>query len=177
MLAEQEGDFDATSRFAIAWFRQHGYGNGQFGSADSLARARGTAVDAMARAGIIRSGGGKVALIRPGDLPLDYDPLNDQHISAWEVVHHLVRIVGDAGIGAAGRFLAKVDSRTDATVDTDLAKELAFLLFAIAEDNGWIKEAVAFNELGTAWTDIVAASRQRQTTHVQFGLGYETEDD
>jgi putative DNA methylase len=177
VLAEQEGDFDATTRFAIAWFRQHGYGNGLFGDADNLARARGTAVDAIARAGTLRSGGGKVGLIRPADLPLDYDPLNDQHISAWEVVHHLVRIVGDAGIGAAGRFLAKVESRPDAAVDPDLAKELAFLLFAIAEDNGWTKEAVAFNELGTAWTDIVAASRDRTPTHEQASLDYDEEDD
>ena len=29
VLNEQEGDFDATSRFAIAWYRQHGYGVGQ----------------------------------------------------------------------------------------------------------------------------------------------------
>ena len=30
VLNEQEGDFDSTSRFAIAWYRQHGYGIGNF---------------------------------------------------------------------------------------------------------------------------------------------------
>jgi putative DNA methylase len=29
VLSEQEGDFDDTTRFALAWYRQHGYGTGQ----------------------------------------------------------------------------------------------------------------------------------------------------
>jgi len=28
-LAEQEGDFDADSRWALAWFEQHGFGDGE----------------------------------------------------------------------------------------------------------------------------------------------------
>ena len=32
VLNEQEGDFDATTRFAIAWYRQHGYDAGASGS-------------------------------------------------------------------------------------------------------------------------------------------------
>lgn len=51
VLNEQEGDFDATSRFAIAWYRQHGYGTGTFGDANNLANARNTTVEAMDRGG------------------------------------------------------------------------------------------------------------------------------
>ena len=29
VLNEQEGDFDAATRFAIAWYRHHGYGDRQ----------------------------------------------------------------------------------------------------------------------------------------------------
>ena len=46
VLNEQEGDFDSTTRFAIAWYRQHGYGIGKFGDANNLANARNTTVDA-----------------------------------------------------------------------------------------------------------------------------------
>ncbi len=53
VLNEQEGDFDAPSRFAIAWYRQHGYGTGKFGDADNLARARNTSVNTMDRDGIL----------------------------------------------------------------------------------------------------------------------------
>jgi putative DNA methylase len=41
-LAEQEGDFDADSRFALAWFEQMGFAEGEFGVADVLARAKNT---------------------------------------------------------------------------------------------------------------------------------------
>jgi putative DNA methylase len=172
MLAEQEGDFDADTRFAIAWFRGHGYTSGLYGDADSLARARNADLDSLERGGILTKGGGKVALIRPAGTPPDYDPGSDERISHWEVVHHLVRLLGDVGIGPAGRFLAKAQARTDGAIDADLAKELAFLLFAIAEDRKMTADAVAFNALGTAWPDVVAVpgsaspatSRVRSTT-------------
>ena len=73
VLNEQEGDFDADQRFAIAWYRQHGYGVGKFGDADNLARARNTSVDVMDRDGILTSRGGQRQLIKPADLRWDYD--------------------------------------------------------------------------------------------------------
>ena len=73
VLNEQEGDFDATTRFAIAWYRQHGYGDGKFGDADDLARARNTAVETMVRDGILTSAAGKVTLLSPLELPEGYD--------------------------------------------------------------------------------------------------------
>lgn len=39
VLAEQEGDFDADTRWALAWFEQFGFDAGDFGQADVLARA------------------------------------------------------------------------------------------------------------------------------------------
>ena len=69
VLNEQEGDFDAATRFAIAWYRQHGYGTGKFGDANNIANARNTTVEAMGRSGILRSAAGKVKLLAPGALP------------------------------------------------------------------------------------------------------------
>ena len=176
VLAEFEGDFDPVTRFAIAWFRQHGYGVGKFGDADNLARARATAVETIVRNGILTSGKDKVALIRPAVLPLDYDPVSDQLISVWEVLHHVVRVLEADGIDAAGRFLARVGERTDATIDVDLVKELAFLMFAVADEHKWAKEAVAFNGVATAWPDILAAARgETPTPSGQGELNYDGE--
>lgn len=158
VLHEQEGDFDATTRFAIEWYRQHGYGTGQFDDANNLARARVTSVDTMDREGILTSRAGKVTLLRPTDLPANYDVLLDDRTSAWEALHHLIRLLESYGVPAAGEFLAQVTSRADGAVDGDLVKELAFLLFSIAKDK-WTKDALAFNTLVTAWSDIVDASR------------------
>jgi putative DNA methylase len=170
VLAEQEGDFDSGTRFAIAWYRQHGYGVGKFGDADNMARARNTAVEGLERSGVLTSRAGKVALIRPADLPSGYDPLADVRLTTWEVVHHLIRILEAGGLDAAGRFLARVKARPNGTVRTDVAKELAFLLFSIADTKKWSKEAVSFNTLGTAWTDIVEFSHADGTRYEQPDL-------
>jgi len=163
VLNEQEGDFDAATRFAIAWYRQHGYTTGKFGVADDLARARNTAVATMVRDGILTSTAGKVALLSPPALPQDYDVLADDRVGAWEVLHHLIAFLERDGLPAAGAFLASAQARPDGAIDVELVKELAFLLFSIAEKNGWTQDALAFNTVATAWPDIVQAARSVQT--------------
>jgi putative DNA methylase len=113
----------------------------------------------MDRHGILTSRANKVALIKPADLPIDYNPAEDTHISNWEALHHVIRVLESDGIAAAGSFLAAAAGRSDGAVDADLVKELAFLLFSIAEKNGWTKDALSFNALAQSWPDIVAASR------------------
>lgn len=159
VLNEQEGDFDSTSRFAIAWYRQHGYDVGSFGDANSLANARNTTVDVMDRDGILISRAGRVQLIRPADLSWDYDPIEDLHTSNWEALHHLTKVLERDGITPAGDFLQAASSRPDGAIEVDLVKELAHLLFRIAESNGWTKDALSFNTLVTSWPEILEVAR------------------
>lgn len=173
VLAEQEGDFDSTTRFAIAWYRQHGYSTGSFGDADNIARARNTAVDAMDRAGILSSIAGKVTLLPPEAMPEDYQVLSDDSVSSWEVLHHLIVFAQRDGIDAAGAFLSDARERPD--IDVDLIKELAFLLFSIAEKNGWTKDAISFNAIATSWPEIVDASREPPPAGAQAAFDLETE--
>ncbi|MEW1934442.1 DUF1156 domain-containing protein [Rhodococcus sp. NPDC079359] len=159
VLNEQEGDFDATSRFAIAWYRQYGYGVGKFGDADNLARARNTSVDTMDRDEILTSRAGNVQLIKPAELSWEYDILKDSRTSNWEALHHLIKVMERDGIAPAGDFLRTALNRPDEGVNTDLVKELAHLLFRIAEGNGWTKDALSFNTLVTSWPDLVEVAR------------------
>ena len=162
VLNEQEGEFDDATRFAIAWYRQHGYATGKFGVADDLARARNTAVETMVRDGILTSAAGKVTLLSPTRMPEGYDVLSDDRVGAWEVLHHLIAFLQRDGAASAGAFLASAQERPDGAIDTELVKELAFLLFSIAEKNGWTQDALAFNTVATAWPDIVQAARSTQ---------------
>ena len=52
-LAEQEGDFDADSRWALAWFEQTGFAEGEYGVAETLSKAKNTSVAGMVEAGIL----------------------------------------------------------------------------------------------------------------------------
>ena len=71
-LAEQEGDFDADTRWAVAWFEQSGFTEGEFGVAETLSKAKNTSVAGMVEAGILRSSHGKVRLLKPSELPADW---------------------------------------------------------------------------------------------------------
>jgi len=159
VLNEQEGDFDTTTRFAIAWYRQHGYAVGHFGDADNLARARNTSVDVLDRDGILTSRAGNVQLIRSGELTWEYDVQRDTHTSTWEVLHHLIKVLERDGIAPAGNFLQTARGRADGVVNADLLKELAHLLFRVAESHGATKDALSFNALVTIWPDILEVAR------------------
>src|SRR6266498_1629798 len=69
VLAEQEGEFDTDTRFAITWFDQHAFTEGAFGEADVLARAKNTSVQGLVNAGIAVARGGKLHLLKRDELP------------------------------------------------------------------------------------------------------------
>ena len=51
VLAEQEGDVDADSRWAVAWFEQFGFDEGEYGIAEMLSKSKNTSVDGMVAGG------------------------------------------------------------------------------------------------------------------------------
>ena len=177
VLNEQEGDFDTTTRFALAWYRQHGYAVGKFGDADNLARARNTSVDVLDRDGILTSRGGNVQLVRPADLSWDYDVLRDSHTSIWESLHHLLKTLERDGIAPAGDFLRDALSRPDGAVDADLVKELAHLLFRIAEGNNATKDALSFNALVTSWPEIMDVARAERPVTVVAQTAFDFDEE
>jgi putative DNA methylase len=164
-LAEQEGDFDADSRWALAWFEQSGFDAGSFGVADVLARAKNTSVDGMKEAGVIASKSGKVRLLKPSELPQDWDPATDPRLTAWEMVHHLIRTLEADGEGAAAELVAKFSSKAE------IARELAYRLYTMCERKKRTQEALSYNGLVQSWPEIVRLSRDRampQTQQVQM---------
>ncbi len=102
-LAEQEGDFDADTRWALTWFEQSGFAEGEYGVAEQLSKSKNTSVGGMVEAGILESKRGKVRLLRPEELPADWDPATDPRLTAWEIVHHLIRVLEAGGESAAAR--------------------------------------------------------------------------
>ena len=128
-------DFDAETRFCRDWFRQYKWSEGPSGEADVLARAKGVSVPGVVDAGVLKSAGGKTALVHWQDYPEDYDPRKDEHRPVWEVCHHLVRIHQRHGTGAAGDFLALVLEQGEA------ARQLAYLLYTICERKGLADDA------------------------------------
>ena len=73
VLAQQEGDFDADSRWALAWFEQQGFAEGEYGVAETLSSAKNTSVAGLVEAGFLASGRGKVRLLKPAELSNNWD--------------------------------------------------------------------------------------------------------
>jgi putative DNA methylase len=156
-LASQEGDFDADSRWALTWFDQHGFDEGEYGTAEQLSKSKNTSVAGMVEAGIVDSKRGKVRLYRPDELPADWDPATDPRLSAWEVVHHLIRVVGTGGESAAAALVAKLGAKAE------VARELAYRLYTACERKKRNSEALAYNGLVQSWPEIVRLSREGTT--------------
>ena len=154
-LAEQEGDFDADTRWAVAWFEQAGFNQGEFGVAETLSKAKNTSVDGMIEAGILKAGAGKVRLLRPAELPDDWDPQTDRRRTVWEMVHHLIRLHGQAGEGGAAVLLAKLRA------DAESARDLAYRLYRICEQKNRAQEALGYNALVQSWPEIARLARER----------------
>ena len=148
-LAEQEGDFDADSRWAITWFEQVGFEVGDYGTAEQLSKSKNTAVAGMVEAGIVASKGGKVRLLKPDELPKHWDPASDSRLTVWEMVHHLIRALSVGGETAAAQLVAKIGAKSET------ARELAYRLYTLCERKKRASEALAYNGLVQSWPEIV----------------------
>ena len=91
VLAEHEGEFDADTRWAVAWFEQYGVEAGDFGVAETLSKAKNTSVQGLVDAGVVKSRSGTVQLLSRDELPADWDPIADQRLTEWEATHYLIR--------------------------------------------------------------------------------------
>jgi putative DNA methylase len=162
-LAEQEGDFDSDSRWALAWFEESGFADGEYGVAETLSKAKNTSVQGLVEAGILKSSRGKVRLLKPNELPDDWDPSKDPRLSAWEVVHHLVRALESGGEGAAADLVTRLGVRAET------ARELAYRLYALCERKKRADEAVAYNGLVQSWPEISRLAREGGQPQAQQG--------
>lgn len=171
--SELEGDFGTDTRWCLEWFKTFGFDEGPFGDAETLSKAKNTSVAGLERAGVLRSRGGRVRLLSILDIPNDYDPGSDDRVSEWKIVLHLAKRLAEQGGEAAARLM--IAAR--AVVDLDAVRELAYLLFSIAEKHGWTETARLFNGLGTSWSDLAEDARKPGLAgaHVQIQLDFEAE--
>lgn len=150
VLSEQDSEYDPATRWALAWFEQQGFLEGAYGVADVLAKAKAIAVESLAHDGFVESRAGKVRLLRRDELADDWDPATDKMLTVWEVAQYMVRALERDGESGAAALLARVGASYG-----EIARDLAYRLFAVCEKKGWSKEALPFNALVVAWPEIV----------------------
>ena len=142
----QEGDLDSESRFCLDWLKQHGYGEGPYGDAETLARAKNIDISKLQHSdGLLTAERGRVKLL-PLDAFSNSEQLTLGDTTAWEgcfrMAYHLNREDGNGIEGAAsvGREMGS---------NVESVERLARILYNHYDRKGDSQNAVVFNNLVT----------------------------
>ncbi|MFN9622788.1 MAG: DUF1156 domain-containing protein, partial [Cyanobacteriota bacterium] len=158
-LSQDEGAFDADTRFALTFFESFGYSERPYGDAEGLAVARNISVDGVARSGILRSSVGKVQLYRREQLSNNWDPTSDNRLCVWEATQQLIKRLEADGEGVAADLLLQLKNLPG---HGDLAancRALAYRLYNHCEKTKQAEEGRSYNGLVIAWPEL-----ERQAT-------------
>jgi putative DNA methylase len=160
VLSELEDEFDAETRWAIPWFDQHGFDEGDFGDAELLSKAKVTSVSGLQQMHIIQSRAGKVHLLRPEELPPHWKPAAGKRLAVWEMTHHLLRVYfhDKSGDVVSAELLRSFGA------GGEMVRELAYQLFHVCEKRKRPQEALAYNALVLGWPEIARLAREAGKT-------------
>ena len=138
--------------------------------AEQLSKSKNTSVAGMVEAGILESKRGKVRLLKPDELPDDWDPTTDPRLTAWEIVHHLIRALEAGGESAAAALLAKLGAKAE------VARELCYRLYTLCERKNRAAEALSYNALVQSWPEITRLAREEQKAEAEQTSLFASED-
>ncbi len=172
-LSQDEGAFDADTRFALTFFESFGYSERPYGDAEGLAVARNISVDGVVRAGILRAAAGKAQLLRREQFDAAWDPSRDDRLCVWEATQHLIKRLEADGEGGAATLLLQLKNLSG---HGDLAancRALAYRLYNHCEKTKQAEEARSYNGLVIAWPELerqASAASTAQSAPLQTSL-------
>jgi putative DNA methylase len=170
-LAEDEGSFDADTRFALTFYESYGYSERPYGDAEGLAVARNISVEGVAQAGILSAIGGKAQLLRREQLEDDWDPSEDDRLCVWEATQHLIRSLDSGGEASAAALLNQLKNVPGQGQLAANCRALAYRLYNHCEKTKQTEEARAYNGLVIAWPELQRlAASQASESAVQTSL-------
>ena len=114
--------------------------------------------------------GGTVRLLKPEELPAGWDPTTDPRLTAWEMVHHLVRVLEAGGESAASELAAQLGAKAEA------ARELCYRLYSLCERKKRAAEALSYNSLVQSWPEITRLAREEQKAEAEQTSLFASED-
>ena len=151
---EEATSYDRATRFCIDWFEAFGTDKARSGDAITMARAYDIGIDDLQNAGVFRTQGGQARLLQRDELPADWHPDTDRHLTDWECAQHLARVLESpqGGIEAAARLYSEMGAERG-----EAARMLAYRLYDICERKNRATEAQAWNMLAQEWTALESA--------------------
>lgn len=151
---EQDGELDQNSRFCVDLYMQNAFNDIKFGDADTLARAKNTSVAALAAKGVLYAQKGSVHLLTREELP---EKVDEREETIWLLCQQLTQAMATGGVAACAQIVVNMFGS-----NAELAKDLAYRLYTVAERKGWAQEAYAYNALVIAWPEIQSRAAELQ---------------
>jgi putative DNA methylase len=121
---------------------------------EQLSKSKNTSVAGMVEARIVESTRGRVWLFRPEEPPTDWNPDTDPRLTAWEIVHHLIRVLASGGERAAAVLLRKLGAKAE------VSRELCYRLYTLCERKKRAADALSYNGLVQSWPEIARLARE-----------------
>lgn len=149
----QEGELDPPTRFCLDWMKQHGFGEGQYGEAQTLAQAKNVAIEDELRDthGLVTAQGGSVQLQPPTYFAANRMPSSGR-MTAWEGCFRMAWNLDheDGSIQGAADIARRMGSNAESV------ERLARILYNHFDRIRDSRRAVLFNNLVTSWDAIQA---------------------
>lgn len=167
ILNEHDSDIDTESSLCLSLYAQKGYNEWTFGDVNTLATAKNTSVDALARLGIVESGKGKVRVYERSELkPFSHGSSN----CIWLITQQAVRAFENDGFSGIAEVFADISES-----DVSKIKKLCYQLFSIADHKKWTEEAIVYNSVITSWDDAISSvsviqENRRQAKQLELAL-------
>ena len=150
----EEGYFDPSTRFCMAFLKQFGWGDGDYGVAEVLAQAKNVVIETLRDDHRLLTAGGGVVRLRPPDA---YAPDGDAGApvpsTAWAAYHRMAWHFGSHP--DAQRHAGAASTARDIPADLfDSVRRLEQALYAYYDRRGDARQARQFNALGAEWDRI-----------------------
>ena len=157
-------DLDSETRFCVELYKLCGLRYAPADDVNKIATAKNAAVDSLRKRGLIESDGGRVRLVGREELGGRDESL------LWVLTQELVHAMESGGVEACAEIVHRVGSEYASD-----AKELAYYLYTVAENNRWAREGLLYNNLVSEWASIIE-SANKITLPTEISINYDTEE-
>ncbi len=153
-----EGNFDSETRFCMAWLKQLGWRDGEYGTAELLAQSKNVAIETLRdEHGLLSAQGGAVRLKPPEEYAADGSERAAR--TAWEGYFRMAWHMGNRD-GADGTEGAGAVARDMSGEMFESVKMLEHALYNHYDRRGDARNAQMFNTLGAEWDRITIAKNR-----------------
>lgn len=151
---ESRGEFDGRANWCVDWMYQHGFREGEFGTATLMTRAMNFSVADLHNQGLVSSARGKVNLVHWTQFATaPRGRRSSNALSMWEVLmriaYHFSGSHGD-GVNGAGSVLHETRSNRSAVA------QLARVVFEYFNGENDPTSSRVFNDVVSSWSKIEA---------------------